>query len=316
MFTVEDVATDNGRIQYRTEDLTGFRSRICSDRAKRGIDGPVNIRISARGCPFCVDRLPRETPTFSDGNRILRGESTTFPNLFPFARWHTVTVITQAHTIDRFSVRQLADALLGQSDSMKGQTGYASINWNYLPSSGASIVHPHMQGLVDARPSALADSYIQGSERYLRHNGKWYWDVLRENEQASERYLFGDEICWIANAVPLGEKEVRGILPVSNLNDWDPWIESVAEGLIRVIELYRTLDTHAFNVSLFFGRDDGSSKGFRAFCSVIARINPNIASLSDSSFMERLHREPVILTFPEDLASQYRMHAAIGTVKL
>jgi galactose-1-phosphate uridylyltransferase len=223
-------------------------------------------------------------------------------------------VITQAHTIDRFSVRQLADALLGQSDALKGQRGYASINWNYLPSSGASLVHPHMQGLVDDRPSALADNYIRGSGSYLKHCGKCYWDVLHEHELNSERFLFGDEVCWIANAVPLGEKEVRGLLPVSSLNDWEPWIESVAEGLVRVIDLYRALGTYAFNISLFFGREDGSSKGFRAFCSIIARINPNIASLSDSAFMERLHREPVILTFPEDLASQYRMHAAINEV--
>jgi hypothetical protein len=68
---------------------------------------------------------------------------------------------------------------------------------------------------------------------------------------------------------------------------------------------YRSLGTHAFNFSLFFDRE-GCDRGFPAFCSLIARINPSPISLSDSAFMERLHLEPVILTLPEQLARMYR----------
>jgi hypothetical protein len=55
-------------------------------------------------------------------------------------------------------------------------------------------------------------------------------------------------------------------------------------------------------MSVFFVPSE-RRKDFRAFCSLIARINPNPTSLSDTSFMERLHLEPLILTSPEDLAA-------------
>jgi hypothetical protein len=105
--------------------------------------------------------------------------------------------------------------------------------------------------------------------------------------------------------VPLGEKEIRGILPVSHPGELGPVIRELAGNLLDIIAFYRELGTRAFNLALFFDRE-GSDRGFSAFCSVIARINPNPLSLSDSAFMERLHLEPVILTLPEDLARMYR----------
>ena len=62
------------------------------------------------------------------------------------------------------------------------------------------------------------------------------------------------------------------------------------------------LGTDAFNMSLFFDKS-GSDHGFRAFCSMISRINPNPSSTGDSAFMERLHLEPVIMTLPEDIGN-------------
>jgi len=56
----------------------------------------------------------------------------------------------------------------------------------------------------------------------------------------------------------------------------------------------------------FFFDKKGCDHGFRAFCSMISRINPNPSSTADSAFMERLHLEPVILTLPEDLGKFYK----------
>jgi hypothetical protein len=112
-------------------------------------------------------------------------------------------------------------------------------------------------------------------------------------------------ILWLANPVPLGEKEIRGILPISRLSQFSPLIKDLVRDLLQIISFYKELGTHAFNLSLFFDKE-GCDHGFSAFCSIIARINPNQLSLSDSAFMERLHLEPVILTMPEDLARMYR----------
>jgi UDPglucose--hexose-1-phosphate uridylyltransferase len=305
MFTERVVETGKGRLHFRRETLTGLSCRISTERIRRGIDQPGGIEFSHGGCPFCPGSLLSATPVFPGGKRILVGESVTFPNLYPFAGWHTVTVITRDHTVSSFTEMQLADALRGEVESLLGHEGYPSLNWNYLPSAGASIAHPHLQGMVDSTPSQLAGRYIDWGERYFREQGRSYWENIRAFEGESCRVVMDGEIFWYANPVPLGEKEIRGILPVSCLTELGPLIPGLARDLLRIIAFYRKLGTHAFNWSLFFDRE-GCGRGFSAFCSVIARINPNPLSLSDSAFMERLHLEPVILTMPEDLAGSFR----------
>ena len=305
MFSVREVITSRGTLQYRTEHLTGLRCRISPDRLKRQIDQSLYFPTNADGCPFCRDKVMTVTPTFPDGNRILRGESITFPNLFPFGEGHVVTVITREHAAVVFSRQQIVDALLSQIEALRMTDGYASINWNFLPSAGASLVHPHMQGLSDSHPSRIVDIYIAASEQYRKKQGRNYWDALREQERSSDRYLFGDEILWSAHAVPVGERGIRAILPISTLGEMENYADLMARGILEIISLYRELGTYAFNMSIFFDKS-GTDHGFRAFCSMISRINPNPSSTSDSAFMERLHLEPVIMTLPEDLGKFYK----------
>jgi galactose-1-phosphate uridylyltransferase len=305
MFTVRELRYENSILQYREEQLTGLRCRISPDRTKRGLDVPCSYSPDRNGCPFCPDQVLSVTPTFPGGERIFLGESITFPNLYPFASNHTVTVITSEHVVDVFNKKQLSDAFHAQVCSLQKVDGYPSINWNYLTSAGASLEHPHLQGISDELPPVIASLYLKKGIRYLERHGRCYWDAWREHEEGSERYLFGDEICWTAHAVPLGEREVRGVLPVATLEDSENYLDLLVDGVLSVIDLYRKLGTHAFNLSLFFDKC-GPDHGFRAFCSIISRINPNTRSLADSAFMERLHLEPVILTLPEDLGALYR----------
>lgn len=306
MFSVREVITSRGMLQFRTEHLTGLRCRISPDRLKRQIDRSLTFPSDTIGCPFCPDTVMKVTPTFPDGSRIIRGESVTFPNMFPFSEGHVVTVMTRDHSVIHFSRQQLVDALESQVEALRRSEGYSSINWNFLPSSGASIFHPHMQGLSDTFPSRIAEIYIGASEQYRKTQGRNYWDAVREQERASERYLFGEEILWSAHAVPVGEREVRGILPVSTLDEMENYADLLARGILEIISLYRELGTYAFNMAIIFDKK-GSDRGFRAFCTMISRINPNPTSTSDSAFMERLHLEPVIMTLPEDLGKYYKM---------
>jgi galactose-1-phosphate uridylyltransferase len=224
--------------------------------------------------------------------------------MFPFAAWHTVTVITKDHTVPSFTRLQIADALQAQVESLLLYEGYPSINWNYLPSAGASMVHPHMQGIADPQPTLVTERYLSAGKKYAAREGRRYWDAVREQERSSDRYLFGDEILWSAHAVPIGEREVRGILPICRLDELESYTEVLADGILKIIQLYRKLGTYAFNMAIFFSRE--KTKDFSAFCSLISRINPNPLSTSDSAFMERLHNEPLILTLPEDLGRYYR----------
>ncbi len=306
MFTITKVPAGSCVLEYRKDTVSGLRCRIAADRLRRGLsDLPWTHGAETTACPFCPENIARETPTFPDGSRFIVGDSVTFPNLFPFAECHIVTVITRRHAVDRFTVREVGDAVHGQVSSLQAFRGFPSINWNYLPSAGASLAHPHFQGIADRNPPPIVERYLEGGSRYVSRTGSSYWTDLEQGERASERFLFGDEISWFANPVPLGEREVRGILPIRTIHEFEPYIDPFVRGLLTILDFYRTLGTRAFNASLFFNRRR-DSREFRAFCSVIARINPNNASLSDSAFMERLHGEPVILTLPEDLGKTFR----------
>jgi galactose-1-phosphate uridylyltransferase len=304
MFTVTEVATEKGVLQHREERYTGFRCRISPERSNRHIDQYPILSTDSENCPFCRDRVFSVTPTFSDNKRIIRGESVTFPNLFPFGDWHTVTVITEAHSVKEFTHRQVADALLAQAESLRRFDGYPSINWNYLPSAGASLVHPHIQGVSDRSVPLILERYRHACREHRAKTGTRYWDTVREGERCSDRYLFGDEILWSAHAVPFGEKGVRGILPITSIDELENYVNPLADGILEIIALYRRLGTHAFNMALFFDRP-GEEMDTCAVCSLISRINPNPSSTSDSAFMERLHLEPVILTLPEELGRCY-----------
>lgn len=305
MFSLREVPTAKGTLQYREEHLTGLTCRISPDRLNRHIDHVSCIPINSDSCPFCRENVFSVTPTFHDGNRIIRGESVTFPNLFPFGEGHVVTVITREHFVQMFTRQQIVDALFSQIEALQHIDGYPSINWNFLPSAGASLIHPHMQGLSDSRPSRIVDQYLRASQQYRREHTRNYWEAVKMEEKVSERYLFGDEIFWSAHAVPVGEREVWGILPISSLGDMADYVDLLARGILEILSLYRKLCTYAFNMSIFFDKK-GEDNGFCAFCSIISRINPNPSSTSDSAFMERLHLEPVILTLPEDLGRYYR----------
>ena len=199
----------------------------------------------------------------------------------------------------------MSDALDSQREALMRYDGYASINMNYLPSAGASMYHPHMQGLSDIQPTQVLKKYLEAGMKYQKRYGKNYWESLVDEECRSGRYLFGEEIIWSAHAVPCGEREVRGILPVNSLENMEPYMDLLADGILEILSFYRSLGTYAFNLSVFFGKS-GVDNEFRAFCSLISRINPNPASMSDSAFMERLHGEPVIMTLPEEMGDLYK----------
>ncbi|MBT8508033.1 hypothetical protein AZH53_06380 [Methanomicrobiaceae archaeon CYW5] len=306
MFTISEIRGMPFPVQLRTDHLTGQQCRISPLRGGRGIGTGACVAADTGEvpCPFCPERIFRETPTFPSGRRVCIGESVTFPNMYPFSAFHLVTVITRSHTQEKFSVQQIADALEGQWSALADARGYVSVNWNHLSSAGASMYHPHMQGIADDKPTVYTRRCLEGGARYREKTGENYWETFLDGEMGGPRYLFGDEVPWYAHPVPMGEKEIRAYLPVGTLPDAHPYIDALASGLHQVIGFYHSQGHCAFNVAVRFDRA-GSAGDFRAHLSIIARINPTPAGTSDSAFMERLHDEPVLFTIPEELPSMF-----------
>ena len=162
-------STDVSGVRFRKELATGIRCRISTRRKERMIDRPErpSYHFDPVPCPFCPERVFSETPVFPHGSRIIVGESVTFPNLYPFAHRHAVTVITREHSPRGFTTPQIRNALSGQVQALSAGEGYPAINWNHLPSAGASMVHPHMQGIADTKPSFLTERYLQAGREIL-----------------------------------------------------------------------------------------------------------------------------------------------------
>ncbi len=302
-FSQQTIPSSSGSaILYRREFATGISSRISPFRGTRGINtgaSPPTYHHEDPTCPFCRAQIFSSTKGFSDGNWITKGESVTFPNLYPFADRHTVTVITEAHMVNSFTSRQLSDALFGSAESLLDYPGYPSIHWNFLPSAGASILHPHMQGIADRHPVSLCADYLAASAQSASGD---YWEIVREEEAGGSRHLFGEEVFWYTNPVPIGECEIRGILPIRTIEDLFSLTDTLGNDIRRIIDIYHALGSYAFNMGIFFQKTGSSGyDGMCAFCTMIARINPNPQSISDSAFMERICREPVVMTLPEDI---------------
>lgn len=306
MFFERVYSGEKNTLLYREEDLTGHSCRISPERIERGIDHGVFLQENAVNCPFCPELREKVTPVFPKGDRIKIGESLTFPNLFPFSLWHTVTIVSSAHTTSEFSQKQISDALSGQFESLKDINGFPSINWNYLPSAGASILHSHMQGICDPRPTQFVKRYLSREQEFFWKHGFSYSDYVIDHEVNSSRFLFGDEIFWYAHPVPVGEREIRALLPFSHLSELHSYLDTLASGVRKIIEFYKESGSFAFNMSIFFDSEERKNCGFNAFLSMIARINPSPAGTSDSAYMERLHNEPVIMTLPEDLGRSFK----------
>jgi len=305
MFLTSRHEHDSGFIEFRTDSLTGMRARICPERLKRGIGFPDIPVYSSEGCPFCQGLVTEVTPVFPDGSRLIIGESISFPNLYPFASYHIVTVMTREHQVRSFTCDQIHDALMAQIQILENRSGYVSINWNFLPSAGASLPHPHLQGLADPVPDTLPMKYLEGSRDYFQKHARSWWSDLCSHEVTSKRFLDGLNLFWYAHPVPVGEKEIRCVLPGVTVSDFKKSVRSFSDDLVRVLDFYQDIGHGAWNLSVFFGQEN-QRNFFSAFAILIARINPNSLSTSDTAFMEKLHLEPVILTLPEDLGGLWR----------
>ncbi len=85
-----------------------------------------------------------------------------FPNLFPLAAYHAVVMVGEKHgrTLDEFSPSLLFDALsvslefIGRCFESDPGTPYFTINANFMPPAGSSIMHPHFQILGSPLPSS------------------------------------------------------------------------------------------------------------------------------------------------------------------
>jgi len=322
----EDFNLEKQKIEYRKELLTSRACRINVKRSERkkqaqtGMGYSELLELSTKNCYFCPANIKTATPMFPSSlvpeGRIKLGETTVFPNLFPFAKYHAVATVSRQHFlgIDEFTLKQIQDTVKASIEYFRAvalsdeKAVYPIFSWNFLPPAGASVIHPHVQLTVDEQPTNLASLYLSACKRYLKNNKENYWKRLLEiEEKEGDRFLgkIGG-VSWITSYVPLGNDEICGVFEdVSSLYELeDTNISDLSKGIKRVFTAYSLYGIHSFNLSTFSASRRDES--FRLIVRIIARPYPQSYYNNDAGFMERLHEEVIVESMPEKVAADLK----------
>ncbi|RLB05353.1 MAG: hypothetical protein DRG50_07365 [Deltaproteobacteria bacterium] len=278
-------------------------------------------RVGDVRCPFCPDSLEELTPKFTEGfikgGRLRFGEVCVLPNRLPFDKFCAVAVLTKRHFVpiadfteeilfNGFSISQVFLRRVLEVDST---VRFFSINWNYLPMSGGSVIHPHLQILGGELPTNHQREMIQGGRDYRQRWGENYWNslILTEKE-LGERYIgtIGNTV-WLASYAPRGFGDIMAVFrersSIIDLSDQD--IRDFSQGLIKVFHYFHNFNHYSFNLTLYSG-EYGADDSFWVNARVVTRRLLPPVEASDVNYFEKLHGESIGYKKPERLCEEMK----------
>ena len=192
------------------------------------------------------------------------------------------------------------------------QAKYPTINFNYLPPSASSIIHPHIQIIQDTQPTYLTKHLLEKSKQYYEKNSNYWLDIIQSEKQLKERYIYEtEEIAWLASFSPIGKNELTGILKtaktdITKLNEDE--IKAFANGINKAIKaLFFGRGARSLNFSIFPGPiGEDHSDYYRINMKIVSRptLAPNYTA--DVGFMEMLHKETIAEATPEMIAESIK----------
>ena len=322
---------DTLTLEVRRDPLTGGQSTFnvgLKDKASfffGATDTALVERLAEAGranCFLCEDRWKQTTPRYPEelvpGGRVVAGEAVLFPNLFPVAQVHAVIRVGLAHylPLDRFDPVRIQEGFQVCGDFVgalaKGlpELEHLTITGNSLHPAGASIAHPHFQVVGGDIPCTWMERALALGRAWRREHGRCYWEALAEAERSTGQRYVGETgpVCWLTSFSPEGTNEVLGILPGKRtfLEMDGEAFQGVAHGLSRVLKGYASLKVSTFNFSLYSGPLRAGDDAFCCLLRIVSRQNVYENYRTDDYFLQKLLRNELILTLPEELASALR----------
>jgi UDPglucose--hexose-1-phosphate uridylyltransferase len=304
--------------EIRYDPLTGETGRLYDlpYKAPERFDLEEIIRRSKEVfCPFCPEALEKSTPLFPKDfipeGRIKEGDAILIPNLIPFDTYAAVSIMSSEHYLpikaltperlrDSFSAAQSFIRRVADYDP---QVRYFSINWNYMPDSGSSLVHPHLQVNCGYTPTNQQRMQIEGCKRYLTENETSFWqDFVTSEKQIGERYIgeIGSTF-WVLSFVPQTFlPDVWCIFPdhfsliQADMAELFPFLQ----GLSSVLRYFEQENIPSFNLSAFSVKDDDY---FRVNARICPRLLPRPIGNSDRAYLQTLHKESYAIRPPESV---------------
>ncbi len=212
--------------------------------------------------------------------------------------------------INEFKEEQVRNALEASIEFFKiirenyNEYKFPVFSWNYLFPSGASILHPHAQIIIEKEPTFLTKNLMKASNEYYKKNKICYWEKILSEE---ERFIgeVGD-VAWFASYAPTTKNEVMAIFKNSSsfFEVSSREISDFSKGLTKIFKGYHKLGVTSFNLSSY--SLDENREDFRLIFKLCSRPSPSEYYTSDTGFMEVLHYERVVEHIPEKLAEELR----------
>ncbi len=314
-------------IHYRTDPLTGVRCRFNERRASRPKQVPQESCIDQLArrpadCPFCPENIDTATPRFTADlclqGYYQAGECRLFPNLFPLAPWHANISLTKQHflSLEQFTAAMLGDAFDTAMPFIAGVQRLARtrffpiVFWNHLPPSGSSIIHPHIQVLLDTSPTVFQKKLLDASQSFHRQTGRNYWSELIKVEKDNGRRFVGENasVAVVASYAPQGNREFQIVFKeAASVTGLDQTSRAdLIEALLRLLKYYHSCGVQSFNMTMLSAALDDRLDYFSLSAKLMARPRVQPLYRNDTGILERVHYETDLEVAPEALASEAR----------
>lgn len=308
-------------LTVRVDPLTGATARILTGEKLFADERPDLSELTARGgfCPFCEDVIEKYTGTLAtdvtDAGRIRRGSAAVVPNVLAYSEFSSVGIYdTTRHFLDLpdFTPGIVTDLLGALVEYTRGvhrlRPMWSSLNANYLPPSGSSLVHPHAQSAHDEVGTTWQRQLVRLSAAWPGERA--YWSELVTAEREGPRWITrrGNWNVFTPWA-PVGFHEVWAVhehlSAVELLTEEDcAELGALLSGLFGA---YHEQNLTSFNYALMGGGPDEAER-YRLLLRVVSRSNVVPFYRSDVTFFEKLHAEAMIDQTPEQVAEVMRTH--------
>lgn len=302
--------------EVRRDPLTNHSTRILDFPVKEIPRADVNdlVKNSRLLCPFCPEVVKQVTPKFHPDllckERYSRGEALCVPNVFPYDENGAVCVMTKEHYIplSEFSAQVISDALkccfeyLGDVVIRQPKMIYQSVNWNYMPLAGGSIVHPHLQVTASSSSTNYYIDMIAALERYHANHDSDFWSDLRDEERTLDKrcICITQRMSWLVAFAPMGIFDILGIIHDAHTpgDIGDETLGELAEGIVKVLKYIDSLNMYSLNMSLYFHMNNSL---FTPHLRICPRVSIPPFDTSQINYMKMLHNETLTTLKPEDI---------------
>ena len=306
--------------EIREDPLTGRTARICHFMKLHWEKPDFDSMVAGteKTCPFCADKVMQVTPCFPPEivpeGRMTADDMVLFPNIAPYDSLGAVATMGARHytpmlelTTDRMTKAfGLAMDFFKRLEILSHpESVYHLINWNFMPPSGSSLIHTHLQVFATSSAPNLMREELVASQAYMEKNKTVYWDDLVAYEKENgERYLGRiGRSNWLLSYAPLGVAGdvmavVNGVSSTLDLTPSD--LEDIAKGLARLLKAYDKMGIYSFNMNFFTGRTRDDFYRFHLIFSPRTFFNQALGT-PDIGALRNLFNETLCMAFPEEI---------------